>query len=175
MKRVVVIALTLLIMLPMNIKAVATNAAVQSYVRIYYFCDDSKVCDEGKEWLESQEKEDNRLAVNYVNDDSLYKKVKDKLGIKKEKLPLVIIGSNYFVGFNKNKLENAIEAYKKVDDYCDAVSKIRNDGDVSDCIKDNKGIYNDNFDTIIIIIGAIAIVAILVGAYIFIKRKNTKA
>ncbi len=162
---------------PILSQAFATNSNYDN-IKVYSFY--NKNNDEVKEWLEEELKDNSRVKVEFINVDSnknLDTKVRKTLNIKKDKLPLMVIGSNYFIGFNnktKQNLTKAIKAYEKTDNYCDVVSKIKDGNDVKDCINQNKGIYNQpsqistSIKVILIIIG----IGLIVGIVLIIWKKE---
>lgn len=160
---------------PINSNAIATNSSYS--VKVYFFCNEkNKDCDKAKEWLEEYQK-DNFINVDYLNIDNnkeLYNTTRESLKIKNNQMPFIIIGSNYFIGFNnkvKENLTKAIQAYEKADDYCDIVLKIQNKDNVKECIKANKKIYNQSTGLFIFIIVLIG-VCLLIGAGLIIKKKK---
>ncbi len=163
---------------PIESNAVATNSSYSIKVN-FFFKNDCKDCEKEKEWLEEYKKE-SFIDIEYINIDDnneLYDKIKKSLTIKNNKTPLVIIGSNYFVGFDKNtkeELTNAIKSYEEVDSYCDTVSKIRKNEDIKDCINQNKGIYNQQKETSVFIKVIITIISIglIISAGLIIKKKK---
>ncbi len=149
-------------------KAIVTNSSYDN-IKVYFFYNDNcKECNTGKNWLHEESQNDNRIRIediNIENDNELYNKVKDSLNIKNEKVPLILIGTNYFIGFNekiKNNLLNAISSYEKVETYCDVITKIQNEEDINECTNQNKEIYKDNNFLIIV-----AIIFILIGITFF--------
>ena len=149
MKKILVIGITLILLcFSVVSNAVVTNSAEYNSVKVYVFYkENSKAYKEEKDWLEEYTKNDIRVIVEEIEikqNSELAKKVKDTLKIKKDKLPLTIIGSNYFIGFNKKvekNLTEAIEAYKKADNYGDVLEKIMDNEDAKTAIEQNKGIY----------------------------------
>lgn len=133
---------------PIKSNAVVTNSSYSVKVNVF-LKNDCKDCEKEKDWLEEYRKE-SFMDIEYINIDDnngLYDKIKKALSIKSNKTPLVIIGSNYFIGFDKNtkeELTNAIKSYEEIDSYCDTVSKVRKNEDIKDCINQNKGIYNQS-------------------------------
>ena len=162
---------------PIKSNAVATNSSYS--VKVYFFCNEkNKDCDKAKEWLEEYQK-NNFINVDYLNIDDnkeLYNITRESLKIKNNQMPFIIIGSNYFIGFNnkvKENLTKAIQAYEKADNYCDIVLKKQNKENVKECIKENKNIYNQSaglsiFLIIIIIVG----VCLLMSVGLIIKKKK---
>lgn len=181
MKKILfMIFLLVIICFPNIVKAIATNSSYNN-IKIYFFYQDNcKECDTGKQWLEEELKDNDRVRVEYIKIDDnkeLTKKTKDVLKIERENIPLIIIGTNYFLGFNnkiKDNLTNAIKSYENVEIYCDVVSKIQNNEDTKDCIIQNKDIYVQSigFSTIKkIILISVGICLVVSGVFI-IKQKN---
>lgn len=112
-------------------------------VVVYLFHSDScPHCKSEKEFLKTL---DNIVVKEYEVSEhsSLFNKVNEKLDINTTRVPLTIIGSDYKIGFNedtKTEILNMITAYSK-EDYCDAISLVLDDKNVTNCIKQNKGIY----------------------------------
>ena len=162
-----IIIIFIILIIPINVNAVVSNSFYNIKINVFYK-DNCKECEEEKEWIEDY-KEDKFINVEYINikdNEKLYNEIKESLKIKKDNVPLVIIGSNYFLGFNdriKGNLIEAIKAYEENKDYCDVVTKIKNKEDIKECLKVNKNIYKDNiFISVIIMIIAI-IVLVIVG------------
>lgn len=182
-KRLLICFLLIYLCIPIAARAIATNSSDDiNYVKIYYFTSDNCVeCDKGKEWLENYQKEDNRISIEYINDNDLNNQVKNVFNIKEDNMPLITIGSNYFIGFNdkvEKDLKEAIKSYEEKEEYCDVVSKVRNGEDTKDCIKQNKDIYkqentSNSSNTIkFVIIGVI--IVLIIGAVFILKKKKTK-
>ena len=133
---------------PIKSNAVVTNSSYSVKVNVF-LKNDCKDCEKEKDWLEEYRRE-SFVDIEYINMDDnneLYDKIQKALSIKNNKTPLVIIGSNYFVGFDKNtkeELTNAIKSYEEIDNYCNTVSIVRKNEDIKDCINKNKGIYNQS-------------------------------
>ena len=169
----------LLMILCIPIKSNAAIANSSSSIKVYsFYKNDCKDCESEKEWLEKYKKE-SFIDIEYINiddNDELYNKIKKEISIKGNKTPLVVIGSNYFKGFNnkiKEEITNAIDNYEKADNYCDIVSKIQNNEDTKECININKDIYikKNNYTKLIFIILAIVII-VSIGIYILFRRKK---
>ena len=172
--------LLVLLCLPTTSKALATNSSYNNIVVYFIYEDNCNNCDTGKEFLQQHLKDNNRVRPEYIKVDSnkeLNKKLREALDIKKEDTPLIIIGTNYFIGFNnkiKENLTEAIKSYENTSDYCDVVSKIRKNEDIKDCVTQNKGIYNQQKEISVFIKVIIVIVSIclLIGAGLIIKKKK---
>ncbi len=176
-KLLFVFFLLMLLCFPAKSNAVVTNSSYSVKVNVF-LKDDCEDCEKAKEWLEEYRKE-KFIDVEYINindNNELYDKIKKELKIKNNKMPLTIIGSNYFIGFNnkmKESLNKAITAYDEVDNYCDIVSKTRQNEDVKECIKQNKDIYKaNNFPTTIIVIVSLVILCSIIGINLIIKKKH---
>ncbi len=163
---------------PMYAKAIATNSLYDANIYLFYE-DDCKECDDAKDWLQEYLKDKNLVRLDYINIDEnkeLLSKVKESLNTRKDKLPLILIGTNYFIGFSdndKNNITNAISSYQNSDSYCDIVYKIRNDEDIKECINQNNGIYNiKTKNTKLYIIISILLVVIISAVIYIIKRKK---
>ena len=161
-----IIIIFIILIIPINVNAVVSNSFYNIKINVFYK-DNCKECEEEKEWIEDY-KEDKFINVEYINikdNEKLYNEIKESLKIKKDNVPLVIIGSNYFLGFNdriKGNLIEAIKAYEENKDYCDVVTKIKNKEDIKECLKVNKNIYKDNiFISVIIMIIAIIVLVII--------------
>ncbi len=181
MKKILYILLIMIIWPSIKVDAVVTNSFYSTKVTVFYE-DNCKEYDEERKWLEEYQK-DNYINIEYINiknDENFYNKVKKSLNIKKKKLPLVIIGTNYFIGFNdkvKVNITNAIKSYEDTENYCDIVSKIQNGEDAKDCISQNSDIYNQQTGiptfVKVFLVGGIS-VCLVIGAIIIIKKKKIK-
>ncbi len=168
----------LLLTFPVISKALATNSSYNN-IKVYFFYEDNcKSCEEGKNWLEENLKDNKRVRAEYIKineNKGLNKQLKKELNITKNDIPLIILGTNYFIGFNdktKDNLTKAIKSYEDALDYCDIVSKLQNDEDIKDCIKQNKDIYNQSksfsIPLIVLIVGGLILI---VAIYLVIKKK----
>ena len=73
----------------------------------------------------------------------LAQKVRDALGIKESGVPLLVIGSDYIIGYSEDyndQINDMIYSYSN-SSHCDLVDKVIENKDVKSCIKTNKGIY----------------------------------
>ncbi len=175
-KQFVILFLITFLCMPVVSYAVAANSSFFAKNKIYMLYDkDCKKCDKEKDILEKNYKDDDNVSIQYINindNKELVKEIKKNLNINNDKLPITIIGTTYFTGFNNrvmNNITKAVNAYDKEDNYCDIVNSINNKDDIKKCFKDNKGIYKNN--STIIIIGIIAI-AVVLFAIILWRRKN---
>ncbi len=165
---------------PTVTNALATNSSYDN-IKVYFFYEeDCKDCEKAKEWLEEELKEHQRVRAEYVkieNNQEFSKQVKDTFQIKKDTVPLMVIGSNSFLGFSnqvKNNLTEAIESYEEAKDSCDVISKVRNQEDVKDCMSQNKEIYHPStvFSTLIkVILGIIGIGFVIGIGYLYKEKK----
>ncbi len=161
---------------PIKTKAVVTNSSYS--VKVYFFFkEDCRECEEAQKWLEEYSK-NSFINVEYLNSEEnndLYKNIKETLKIKSKKEPLIVIGSNFFIGFNdkiKTKLTDAITAYEKEENHCDTVSKIRKNENGRDCIKENKGIYKEPNHIFGKIVLAIFGIGLIIGIAFLLKNKK---
>ncbi len=177
-KFLLLLFLMIFICFPVKSHAIATNSSYS--VKVYFFYNDKdKDFNKAKEWLEEYQK-DSFINVDYLNIDEskeLYSDVRKSLKIKNNKMPFIIIGSNYFIGFNnkiKENLTKVIKAYEKAEKNCDIVSKIRNKENIKECIKVNKNIYNQStrLPTFVIIIIILVGVCLIIGTNLIIKKKK---
>ncbi len=184
MKKVLsVLFILLFIFFPIVTKAVVTSSSYTN-IKVYMFYDDEcKSCDKAKSWLDEKIKDNNRVKKEYIkitDNEKINQKVKDVLNIKGDKLPLILIGSNYFKGFNntiKNNVTEAIKAYEEAESYCELVSKVRSDKDLGECVKENEGIYNQpsQIATFIKVILIIVGIGLIIGIVLIIwKKKGNK-
>ena len=119
-------------------------------------------CKEEKEYLKKLEEDYDYLSVHYyeVHDDMIVtNKVKEGLKIKENYVPITVVGSDYIVGFSsvtEDDIKSLIEKYHD-NGGCDAVSKILEGKDISDCIKQNESIKKDKTVKNIPLIGKVDI------------------
>lgn len=131
-------------------------------VKVYAFMqEDCKECKQIEKWLEKQE--DEYIDIEYLtseNNHNILTTLRDKLNFDEENKPLVIIGTNYYIGYNgkvKKEISKAINAYYEKD-YCDLISNIVNNGEVNNCAKINEGIassYKEEKNNVIVIVTSI--------------------
>ena len=147
-KKILIFFLLMLLCFPIKVNAVVTNSSHNVKVN-FFLKNDCKDCKKEKEWLEEYKK-NNFINIEYIDvkdNKELYNKTRKALSIKSNKTPLVIIGSNYFLKFNnktKEELTKAITSYEKANDFCDIVTKIRNNENIKNCINKNRDIYNQS-------------------------------
>ena len=178
MKKLAIVLLLTLLSLPIMVNAVVWGSGSYDNINVYVFTNkDCKNCDKKMEYLEGLKKDNSRITISEINTDDnkeLVDEVKKALNIKSKKLPLVVVGSNYFTGSDK-ELKSGIDAYLDKDDNCDVVSTIKSNGDVSKCIKTNDGIYKQKSNISMISIIIVIVIAIVVAAAILVivkKKKN---
>lgn len=128
-----------------------------SDVTIYLFHSDScPHCKSEREFLSTLDNVD--IKMYEVTDYSkLLTKVRDKLNIKENSVPITIIGSDYVIGYNediKNQILDMINSYSQ-NEHCDAVEAIIENRDISTCLDENEGIYKSSEDKTISIFGHI--------------------
>ncbi len=176
MKKVLFMLLLIMILcFPITSYAVITNSEYNIKINVFYE-EECEECKTEKNWLEEYKK-DKFINVEYINIEDypdLFNDVRKTLDIKKNKLPLVIIGSNYFVGYDdevKDKIMKAIDAYEKESNYCDLVAKIENKENTKECLEENKGIYEEVSSKSY---GYLVVILILISGGIFIILKRTK-
>ncbi len=166
--------------LPIVSNALATNSSYDN-IKVYFFYEeDCKDCEKAKEWLEEELKEHQRVRAEYVkieNNQEFSKQVKNTLQIKKDTVPLMVIGSNSFLGFSskvKNNLTEAMESYEEAESYCDVISKIRNQEDVKDCMNQNKEIYHPStgLSTLVKIVLGMVGIGFVVGVIFLVQKKK---
>ena len=175
MKKLYITFLLLICLFPSLVQALATNFEMDKYMNIYIFSNSEEEIKEEKAYIENLEINDLELRINNYNIEEhkdLYNKVKEELKIKTNKLPLTIIGSNYLIGFNENKITKMINTYNEEDNYCDLTNKIINNEDTSNCLKENKNIYKDNNNKLIILSVVVLVSAAGVMFYKFEVNKN---
>ncbi len=165
MKKILFISLLLTLFIFSNFSnAVVTNSSLYSNVRVYVFYnEENEVYNEEKNYLDKNV----NIGKEYINtneNEELYSKVKDALKIRNNKFPITVIGSTYFTGYNEeiqNKINEAIDAYDKAENYSDIVDKIKDNEDVKDAIKQNNQIYKQSDISNIIIISLLIIFGII--------------
>ncbi len=169
-----------IIVLP--VQAVVTNSSYTDSKAIVYFFYEEKCeqCDQEKAWLEEYVNKDNTISLEYIDtsvEKDLLNKIYDNLKINKKEMPLVVVGSSYFVGFNDNskkEIKKAIEAYKEKE-HCNLINKIRNNEDIKECLTENKNIYNNQSSNFIILMIAVGIIITgIIGIFIFNNLKKEK-
>ncbi len=184
-KNLLFVFLLLLLSCPIITNAVATNASEDlNYVNIQVFVkDDCDECDKATKWVNDYLKDDKRVTlteINTKNNKDTYDKVKDALNVKKDDLPLIVIGSNYFLGFDKKTEENlneAIKSYVDSKDHCNIADKLDNKDELDKCLKINEGIYkepSEDINMVMIILIIIIVIAAIFGVMFFLKNDDPK-
>ena len=114
---------------------------------VYLFHSDTcPHCKEERAYLSTIKDENIKIKYYEVSKYSnLYEKVKKRLGISENSVPITIVGTDYEIGYSsdmKGTIDNLIYSYKDKD-YCDAVQLIIDNKDkINACIVKNKGIYD---------------------------------
>ncbi len=165
----------LICLLPMVTYATIGNNSSLEDINVYLFTNECEECLEAEKWLTSIYNKYSRLNNRIVNvkEDNKYLEIFDKLGIS-NKYPVLIIGTNYYIGFNdkiKTEVETLIQEYSKASDYCDIMNT---ELSVKECQKINNNIYNDHNYLVYLII---PLVVIVIGGTIVIvlkRKKNSK-
>ena len=180
MKKILYISLLLILFVFSNFSsAVVTNSSLYSNIKVYVlYNEENDTYKKEKDYLD----ENVNIRKEYINtneNNELYQKLKDELKIRTSKLPITVIGSSYFVGYNEkiqSKINEAIDAYDKAENYSDIVDKIKDNEDVKDAIKQNNQIYKQTNIAYIIIIVLVAICCIICGILIvrYIMKKLNK-
>ena len=178
-KRIYFGILFILLCIPIKTKALATNATYNA-VNLYYFCEkENSECENGREWLEQELKTTIQIDIHTIEieeNQELYDKVKKSLKVKTKKLPFIVIGTNSFAGLsttNKEHLKEAVSSYLEANEVCDIVSKVKNEEDVKNCIKQNKGIYQSSKSVFYWSISLIGIV-LVIGIVLMVRKKKLK-
>ena len=180
MKKILITFILSFILFIPKTNAIVTSSSSLDDVKIYLFCDDSSKCENAKKWIKDLESEYVRVGYKYFNvkeDKSITNNVKKSLKIRKNSLPLIVIGTNYFLGFNdniKDEIRNAISAYEKVDEFCDITYKLENKKSIKNCIEQNENIYSVkeskfNFNIVLFIVIPIVIIILII---LLLKRKK---
>lgn len=173
------ILLVLLLVCPISVFAYATSSSVDDDIKVniyLFYSEECPHCHKEREWLKEYQKENPDIQVKYYerNEHSDFlSKVRKSLAIKNSYVPLTVIGSDYFIGYNadiEKQIKEAVLAYKEHEDYCDIVSLVENGKDTEGCRVKNNGIYNLSSYRILPIIGevnikefSLPIIAIVIG------------
>ncbi len=180
-KGLLISVLLVIILIPMTCKAAVASSSSNRDLNVYVFYDKNcKECEKAKEYIEEKVEENYRINLKYISVEDkkdLFESTKKELGLKNKKYPVIVIGTDSFIGFNntiKKKVSKAIDNYLDNNNYCDLVYRIDNNQDITKCLEINAGIYADNNTTYKII----AIVGVLVVAtsisIVIIKKKLKK-
>lgn len=158
----------IIFLLPMVTYAtIGSNSSLQD-INVYLFTNECDNCKEEEIWIKEIYNKYSRLNNNIINvneNSEKYDDVIKKLNIKENKYPLLIIGTNYYIGFNdkiKKEITNTIEDYSKFDSYCDITNTKLN---VKECKKQNNKIVGNNtyfVYSIIFLIGLAVLISIMV-------------
>lgn len=125
----------LLAVLILFIFLIPVSASAKEKVNVHlFYSDDCPHCKKEITLLDRLEKENKIVVYKYeLSNSTLYKelvgKVRKTFDIDNSYIPLTIIGTNHYIGFNDNtavKIENAVEYYSDKN-YQDIVNKIIND------------------------------------------------
>lgn len=169
MKKLISILVLIVLLIPVATHAAIANSSSLSDVRVYVVTNEKcKECDKEIEWLKSIKSEYIRLSVISIDsesDEELITKIKEALKIKKDDLPLTILGTNYFIGYDdkiKDNIANAIESYNDYDKHCELVTKLKNDEDITECIKENEDIYKEPSNKMLVIIIIVIVLLIII-------------
>ena len=181
MKKVLLINVIILILLSFSVvsNAIITNSSEYSNVKVYIFYkEENDDYQQEKNWLD-ENVNINKEYINTNENEELFTKIKDTLKIKKDDLPITVIGSSYFIGFDEkvqNNIKEAIEAYENAEEYGNIVEKIRNNQEVKEIIEQNKKIYKQPgqshiaLNIIFILVTICAVILILK----FLKKKQVQ-
>ena len=180
MKKITYIILSLFVFLPIVCEAAVATTSGERELNVYLFTpNECDKCEDIKKYIESKHNENNRIILNEINvkeEKEVYDKLKDILNFKSDNYPLVIIGTDYFIGYDSKKLDKAIKSYLNNEDYCNLVYRIENDKDISNCLEINKDIYKSTNNNLLINIALIVAIVLIVGFIIFkLTLKNKKS
>lgn len=173
------IILFLWVLFPISVSAytTASTPADQTKVTIYlFYSEECPHCHREREWLANYQKFNPDVKIEYYerNEHSDFvSKVRKSLSIKNSYVPLTVIGSDYFIGYNadiEKQMREAVDAYKEHSDYCDIVSLVKEGKDTEGCRTKNNGIYSPSNYRVLPIIGevnakefSLPIIAALIG------------
>lgn len=150
---------------------IGSNSSLQD-INVYLFTNECDECKEEEKWLKEIYNKYSRLNNNIININDSSEKYDDiikKLNIKKDKYPLLIIGTNYYIGFNdkiKEEITNTIENYSKFDSYCDIMNTKLN---IKECQKQNN-IIDEKSNFFIYLIVTLVGAVILSIMFILLKK-----
>lgn len=179
-KSIVLLIISLFLFIPIDINAgissinPGNNSTNDLTIYLFY----SKTCSHCKkemEWLDKYKNEKSGIKLEYYeisDNDKLLTSVRKSLNIKNSYVPLTVIGSDYFIGYNddiKKQMEEAVDAYLK-NEYCDIVDLVKKDKDTTGCRSENNGIYTSSEYRVLPFIGevnvkkmSLPIIAIVLG------------
>lgn len=182
MRKVVFYIMCLIILImPITASAVVSGGysaiADEEMVTIHlFYSEECPHCHKEREWLDSFTKENPKVKVKYYEREEsseLVSKVRKSLSIKNSYVPLTIIGSDYFIGYNddiKKQITEAFSAYAEHEEFCDIVSLVEKGESTEGCRVKNNGIYSLSSYRILPIIGevntremSLPIIAIIIG------------
>ncbi len=171
--------LLILVFVPSSTFAYATGSDAESEAKLtiyLFYSEECPHCHKEREWLKSYTKEHPEVKVKYYEREAnseLLSSVRKSLSIKNSYVPLTVIGSDYFIGYNddiQKQIDEATFSYKNSDDFCDIVSLVEDGKDIAGCKTKNNGIYAMSSYRILPIIGevnikemSLPIMAIIIG------------
>ncbi len=171
MKKITYIILSLFVLFPMTCQAAVATTSGERELNVYLFTlDECDKCEDVKSYIESKHDENNRIILNEINvneKEEVYEKAKEILKFKSDNYPLIIIGTDYFIGYDNKKLDNAIKSYLNNQDYCNLVYRIENNKDISNCLEINKDIYKSTNSNLLLNIVLVIAIALIIGFIIF--------
>lgn len=179
-KSIILLVISIFLLIPININAgistVEPGINSKDKLTIYLFY--SKTCSHCKkemEWLGRYKNEISGINLEYYeisDNDKLLTSVRKSLNINNSYVPLTVIGSDYFIGYNddiKKQIEEAVKAYLN-NEYCDIVGLVKDNKDTTGCRSQNNGIYTTSEYRVLPFIGevnvktmSLPIIAIILG------------
>ena len=183
MKRLITtLILLILVIFPSGTEAtVATSSASRDLNLYLFYKDECEKCEEEKAYIESLAKEDYRINLEYIDvseNEELYTEVQKELGFPKDNYPLMVVGTDYFMGFNgavEKKIAKATESYLDADGYCDYIYRLQNDQDTKDCLKMNEGVYEEKNSLVKILAISLCIIIVISIIIVIIKKRRKKS
>ena len=181
MKKLLYLIAIFTILIPITCHAAVATSSDKRDLNIYLFTDDEcETCNEEQKWLEEKYQNDTQVyikIINVKNQNEIYTKTRDILNIKKENVPVTVIGSNYFYGFSnsmKKTLEEVVDTYLKNDQYCNVIAKIQDNKEIEDCMNQNKEIYHPKtgLSTLVKIVLGMVGIGFVVGMIFLIQKKK---
>ncbi len=114
-----------------------------------FYSEDCQFCQREKAWLNSLVGKRADLRVQYYEvheNEELTKKVRKALDIENGYIPLTVVGSDYFIGYNESIGEDILDAlsHYKGKDFCDLVPLVLEGKSTSGCRIKNDGIYTNS-------------------------------
>ncbi len=177
MKKITYIILSLFVLFPMACHAAVATTSGERELNVYLFTlNECDKCEDVKKYIEAKHDKNNRIILNEINvneKEEVYEKAKEILKFKSDNYPLVIIGTDYFIGYDNKKLDSAIKSYLNNEDYCNLVYRIENNKDISNCLEINKDIYKSTNSNLLLSIVLLVAIGLIIGitSFIIIKRK----